>query len=60
LSGKEVAMARDGPPEPSPYPAEDARGAEIILRRRWQRKVFVAGLIGIVLLAALIALAWAS
>jgi len=29
-----------------PYPAEKARGGEIILRRRWQRIVFIAGLVG--------------
>ena len=37
-----------------PYPAEKARGGEIggeiILRRRWQRIVFIAGLAGVVLL----------
>jgi len=37
-------MATDGPPQPPPYPAEKARGGEIILRRRWQRAVFVLGL----------------
>lgn len=32
------------------YPAEKARGGEIILRKRWQRAVFIAGLAGIVIL----------
>lgn len=32
------------------YPAEKARQGEIILRRRWQRIVFIAGLVGILLL----------
>ena len=34
-----------------PYPAEKARSGEIILRRRWQRIVFIAGLVGVVLVA---------
>jgi hypothetical protein len=31
--------------------AEKARQGEIILRKRWQRVVFIAGLVGIVVLA---------
>jgi hypothetical protein len=34
----------------SSYPAEKARGGVIILRRPWQRAVFIAGLAGGVLL----------
>ena len=30
--------------QPTPYPAEKARGGEIILRRPWQRAVFILGL----------------
>jgi hypothetical protein len=26
------------------YPAEKARGGEIVLRKKWQRAVFIAGL----------------
>jgi hypothetical protein len=37
------------------YPAEKARQGEIILRRRWQRIVFIAGLAGAVLLALVLA-----
>jgi hypothetical protein len=37
-------MTREGPPQPPPYPAEKARGGEIILRRPWQRIVFILGL----------------
>src|SRR2546430_273148 len=37
-------MVRERPAQPPPYPAERARGGEIILRRRWQRIVFVVGL----------------
>jgi hypothetical protein len=45
----------DLPPEPPPEPArhisaEDARGGEIILRKRWERGLFLAGLIGALLL----------
>ena len=32
------------------YPAEKARGAEIVLRRPWQKYLFFGGSIGIVLL----------
>lgn len=31
--------------------ARDARGGEIVLRRRWMRIIFIAGLIGLALLA---------
>ncbi len=34
-----------------PYPAEKARQGEIILRSNWQRAVFVAGLVGALVLA---------
>jgi hypothetical protein len=55
---------REGPPEPmppdksrqSPYPAEKARGGEIILRTRARRLIFIAGLIGAVVLAILLRL----
>ncbi|MDL2397976.1 hypothetical protein [Rhizobium mayense] len=40
---------------PPTFSAEDARQGEIILRRRWQRWVFIAVLVGIVLLAFLLA-----
>jgi hypothetical protein len=35
---------RTSPTRPTPYPAEKARGGEIILRRPWQRAVFILGL----------------
>ncbi len=50
-------MVRDAPPERPPYPAEKARGAEIILKHRWQKVVFFGGLIGIVLLVLILRLA---
>ena len=31
-------------PSPPVYPADKARGGEIILRRPWQRAVFILGL----------------
>ena len=33
------------------YAAEDVRSGEIILRKTWQRAVFIAGLAGFVILA---------
>jgi hypothetical protein len=38
------------------YPAEKARGGQIILRKRWQRVVFIAGLAGAVILGFVFAL----
>ncbi|HLH11575.1 MAG TPA: peptide ABC transporter permease [Methylovirgula sp.] len=35
------------------YPAEKARQGEIILKTRTRRMIFLAGLVGIVLIAAL-------
>jgi hypothetical protein len=42
------------PDEPIRIDAEDARAGEIVLRKRWQRKVFIAGLAGIVVLFAIL------
>jgi len=36
--------------EPKPYPADKARGGEIILRSRGRRLIFFAGLVGAVVL----------
>jgi len=47
----------DKPEEPFHYPADKARQGEIILRKRWQRIVFIAGLAGFVVLA--LVLGWA-
>jgi hypothetical protein len=53
-------MARESPvesPRPSkPYPAEKARGGEIILRTKARKAIFIAGLAGCVLLALLVSL----
>jgi hypothetical protein len=56
---------RESPPEPAPphkqpYPAEKARGAEIILRRRRQRIVFLAGLVGAIVLGWFLISLWGS
>ena len=46
------------PTEPPPYPAEKARGGEIILRTRWERALFIAGLAGVFVLALAQSLLW--
>ncbi len=44
---------------PQPYPAEKARGGEIILRTPQRRIIFIAGLAGAVLLAVVLGVfAW--
>ena len=55
-------MVRQKPSDPAkpptePYPAEKARGGIIILRTRTQRIIFIAGLVGAVVLALLLSLA---
>jgi len=47
---------RAEPEQPPPYPSERARGGVIILRRPWQRAVFIAGLAGAVLLALVLSM----
>jgi hypothetical protein len=49
-------MVREKPAQPPPYPAKKARGGAIILRRPWQRIVFILGLALPVLLLALLML----
>jgi len=44
---------------PPTYPAEKARGGDIILRRPWQRVVFIAGLAAPIILLVLLLL-WGS
>jgi len=48
------------PPEPMRHiSAEDARGGEVILRRKWERVVFVVGLVAAILLGLVVyALVW--
>jgi hypothetical protein len=49
-------MVREGPAQPVPYPAEKARGGEIILKSLARRSIFVAGLIGAVVLVLVLTL----
>jgi hypothetical protein len=55
-------MVREGPAEPAPppkqepYPAEKARGSEIILNTPLKRWIFISGLVGAVLLVLVLAL----
>jgi len=52
------APAQPAPPPKSngPYPAEKARGGEIILRSRTRRVIFIAGLAGAVVLGFVLTL----
>jgi len=51
------AMVRDKGAQPPPYSGERARGGEIVLRRPWQRIVFILGLaLPVLLLLALLML----
>jgi hypothetical protein len=51
-----IRNAPDPSEPPKPYPAERARGGEIILKTPLQRWVFIAGLTGAVVLALLLVL----
>ena len=42
---------QDEKPLESGYPAEKARQGTIILKHQWQRVVFIAGLVAVILLA---------
>jgi hypothetical protein len=48
-------MVREGPAQPAPYPAEKARGGEIILRTPLRRAIFIGGLIGVAVVALALA-----
>ncbi|MGG6896930.1 MULTISPECIES: hypothetical protein [Rhizobium] len=39
--------------KPRTFPADDVRQGEIILKRRWQRVIFIGGLAGAVLVILL-------
>jgi hypothetical protein len=49
-------MSNAKPPhrEAEPYPAEKARQGEIVLRRPWQRAVFIGALVACVLLVVVL------
>jgi hypothetical protein len=51
------AMTERNEQPTAPYPAEKARGGEIILRTPLRRAIFIAGLAGAVVLALLLAFA---
>jgi hypothetical protein len=54
MKAANIDMAKDTPAPvtpPRPYPADKARGGDIILRTPLQRLVFIAGLAGAVILA---------
>jgi hypothetical protein len=63
-------MVREGPPKsapppkeprPEPYPAEKARGGEIILNTPLRRWVFIGGLVGAIVLVLFMSLMrWAA
>ena len=47
------------PPEPNGrqhISADDARGGEIILRKRWERIVFIVGLVAAILFSLVVSL----
>jgi len=49
-------MTNERQSEKPAYPAEKARQGEIILRKRWQLIVFIAGLSGCILLLLILRL----
>jgi hypothetical protein len=46
----------DREPDPQPYPAEKARGGEMVLRTRARQVIFVSGLVGAIVIAMAIEL----
>ena len=53
----EKARSEDAGPH---YSADDVRGGEVILRTRTRRLIFIAGLVGVVLLAVVLGFAAVS
>ena len=49
-------MENDSKPKQRTFSAEEARQGEIILRTRTRRLIFIAGLVGLVVLAVLLQL----
>jgi hypothetical protein len=63
VAARSLIMVREAPAQPvpprqKPYPAEKARGGEIILRTRQRRMIFIGGLIAAIVLALLLGLLW--
>jgi len=50
--------SRTSPASAQNYPADKARGGEIILRRPWQRAVFILGLAAPFVLVVVLLLFW--
>ncbi|MGH6725464.1 MAG: hypothetical protein ACREB8_02815 [Pseudolabrys sp.] len=48
---------KDGPAQPPAYPAQKARGGEIVLRTPRQRAIFIGALAGALVLAIILVLA---
>jgi hypothetical protein len=48
--------AQRAPPPAAPYPAEKTRGGEIILNTPGRRAVFIAGLVGAIVLVVIFGL----
>jgi hypothetical protein len=48
--------AQPGPPPKQPCPAEKARGGEVILNTPVRRGIYIAGLIGAVVVALILSL----
>jgi hypothetical protein len=48
--------AQSAPPPKQPYPADKARGGEVILNTPLKRWVFISGLAGAVVLALILSL----
>src|SRR3546814_1635039 len=55
-----IAMADRDDTGPRTYSADDVRQGEIILRTRWRRIVFIAGLVGFVILALVLRFAFGA
>jgi hypothetical protein len=55
VAGRSKRVNRESPGGAPHYSAERARGGEIILRTRAERLIFIAGLVGAVILALLFA-----
>jgi hypothetical protein len=53
-TGQTIVATENGQPNKPVYPAGKARQGEIVLRSRWQRIVFIGGLVGCVVLVLIL------